>query len=163
MRKNYFSKTIYPIYHGVVVITTAKLHSTKSKLRFCAGSNPGHGMSEICNGKNIWQLPWLDIRLNAFPAKTITSSSSAIYRIECFHNKKAKLQIFVFKKTLLKRFWTNTVTLNLRSFYPMIISILTLLMIPFWIFHWKSQHIFSSVFFKFFSVYLNLEHLFLNN
>ena len=127
MRKNYFSKTIYPIYHGVVVITTAKLHSTKSKLRFCAGSNPGHGMSEICNGKNIWQLPWLDIRSNAFPAKTITSSSSAIYRIECFHNKKAKLQIFVFKKTLLKRFWTNTVTLNLRSFYSMIISILTLL------------------------------------
>ena len=29
---------------GVVVITTAQLHSTKPELRFCAGSNPARGM-----------------------------------------------------------------------------------------------------------------------
>ena len=34
--------------HGSVVITTAQLHSTKPELRFCAGSNPARGVSEIC-------------------------------------------------------------------------------------------------------------------
>ena len=34
---------------GVVVITTAQLHSTKSELRFCAGSDPAPGVSEICD------------------------------------------------------------------------------------------------------------------
>ena len=27
-------------FHGVVVLTTAQLHSTKPELRFCAASNP---------------------------------------------------------------------------------------------------------------------------
>ena len=30
-----------------VVFTTAQLHSTKSELRFCAGSNPARGVSQI--------------------------------------------------------------------------------------------------------------------
>ena len=38
---------------GVVVITTAQLHSTKPELRFCAGSNPACGMSEIPDGKEL--------------------------------------------------------------------------------------------------------------
>ena len=29
---------------GVVVITTAELHSTNPEFRFCAGSNPARGM-----------------------------------------------------------------------------------------------------------------------
>ena len=29
---------------SVVVITTSQLHSTKSELRFCTGSNPAHGV-----------------------------------------------------------------------------------------------------------------------
>ena len=29
---------------GVVVITTAQLHSTKPELTFCAGSNPARGV-----------------------------------------------------------------------------------------------------------------------
>ena len=33
--------------HGVVVITTAQLHSTKSELRLCTGSKPACGMLEI--------------------------------------------------------------------------------------------------------------------
>ena len=37
----------------IVVITTAQLHSAKSDVRFCAGSNPVLGVSEICNGENL--------------------------------------------------------------------------------------------------------------
>ena len=33
-------------------ITTAYLHSTKPKLRFCAGSNPTSGVSEVCDDEN---------------------------------------------------------------------------------------------------------------
>ena len=38
---------------GVVVITTAQLHSTKPELRFCAGSNPARGVSEIHDGEDL--------------------------------------------------------------------------------------------------------------
>ena len=40
-------------HHGVVVITTAQLHSTKSELRFCTGSNPARSMSEIHDGEDL--------------------------------------------------------------------------------------------------------------
>ena len=38
---------------GVVVITTARLQSTKPELRFCVGSNPACGVSEIRGGENL--------------------------------------------------------------------------------------------------------------
>ena len=38
---------------GVLVITTEHLHSTKPKLRFCVGSNPTYGVSEICDDENF--------------------------------------------------------------------------------------------------------------
>ena len=38
---------------GVVVITTAQLHSTKPELRFCAGSNPARGVSEIRGSEDL--------------------------------------------------------------------------------------------------------------
>ena len=38
---------------GVVVITTAQLHSTKAELRLCAGSNPACGVSDICDGEDL--------------------------------------------------------------------------------------------------------------
>ena len=47
---------------GVVVITTAQIHSAKPELRFCAGSNPAWGMSEIRDGEDLRQLCWLEIR-----------------------------------------------------------------------------------------------------
>ena len=50
-------------YSGVVVITTAQLHLNKLELRFCAGSNPAHRMLEICDGEDLWQWSWLEIRL----------------------------------------------------------------------------------------------------
>ena len=38
---------------GVVVITAAQLHSTKPDLRFCAGSSPARGVSEIQDGEDL--------------------------------------------------------------------------------------------------------------
>ena len=52
--------------HGVVVMTTTQLHSTKPELKFCAGSNCAPGLSGIHNGKNLWQCSGLKINFNAF-------------------------------------------------------------------------------------------------
>ena len=38
---------------GVVVITTAQLHSTKPELRLCASSNPARGVSQIRDGEDL--------------------------------------------------------------------------------------------------------------
>ena len=79
---------------GVAVITTAQVHLTKPELRFCAGSNPTRSISEIrdgkdlwqwfCagsnstrniseirDGKDLWQWSWLEIGLSAFRRSTI--------------------------------------------------------------------------------------------
>ena len=34
-----------------MIITTAQVHSTKPELRFCAGSYPARGVSEIRDGE----------------------------------------------------------------------------------------------------------------
>ena len=44
---------LFQINQGVVVINTAQLHSTKPELKFCAGSNPARGMSEILDGEDL--------------------------------------------------------------------------------------------------------------
>ena len=44
--------TDYMWRHGVVVFTTAQLHSNKPELRLCTGSNPAHGVSEIRDGED---------------------------------------------------------------------------------------------------------------
>ena len=44
---------IFMWLRGVAVITTAQLHSTKPELRFCAGSNPIRGVSEIRDGEDL--------------------------------------------------------------------------------------------------------------
>ena len=41
---------------------TAQLYSTKSELRFWAGSNPLCDVSEICKDENLWQWSQLEIR-----------------------------------------------------------------------------------------------------
>ena len=66
-----------------MVITTAQLHSKKPELRFCAGSNPARGVSEIRDGEDLWQWSPLEIRLNAFRRSTYhknNSSSSSGFR-----------------------------------------------------------------------------------
>ena len=42
-----------PWRRGIVVITTAQLHSTKPELRLCAGSNPARGVLEIRDGEDL--------------------------------------------------------------------------------------------------------------
>ena len=49
----YDPKRSYMWRCGVVVITTAQLHSTKPELRFCAGSNPARGVSKIRDGEDL--------------------------------------------------------------------------------------------------------------
>ena len=39
--------------HGIVVITTAQLHSTKPELRFCTGSSPACSMSDIKDSEDL--------------------------------------------------------------------------------------------------------------
>ena len=58
-------------FRGVVVITTAQLHSTKPEPRFCWGSNPACGVSEIGDGNDLWQWSRFEIKLNAFRRATI--------------------------------------------------------------------------------------------
>ena len=58
-------------HRGVVVITTAQIHSTKPELRLCADSNRARGVSEIHDGEGLWQWSRLEIRLKAFRRSTI--------------------------------------------------------------------------------------------
>ena len=52
--------------YGVVVITITQVYKTKPELSLCAGLNPASGVSEIGDGKNLWQWSRLEKRLNAF-------------------------------------------------------------------------------------------------
>ena len=80
---------------GVVVITTAQLHSTQPELKFCAGSNPARGVSEIHDGEDLWRWSRLEIRLNAFGRSTtpqnnfiiITASYSETLRATMAHSR----------------------------------------------------------------------------
>ena len=49
----FVSKFIQNWRLDVVVITTVQLHSSKSELRFCSGSNSASGVSDIYNGDNL--------------------------------------------------------------------------------------------------------------
>ena len=46
--------------------------STKTELRFYAGSNPARGVSDIRDDEDFWQWSRLEIRLNAFRRSTIS-------------------------------------------------------------------------------------------
>ena len=46
-------KLLIDVACGVVLITTAQLHSSKPELRFFAGSNPARGVSEIRDGEDL--------------------------------------------------------------------------------------------------------------
>ena len=56
---------------SILVVSTAQLHSTKPELKFCAGSNPARGVSEIRDGEDLWRRSRLEIKLNAFRRSTI--------------------------------------------------------------------------------------------
>ena len=73
---------------GAVVIATAQLHSSKPKLRFCAGSNPARGVPGIRNGEDLWQWSRLEIRPNTFRRLTIPQKQFVIIIIIIIFIKK---------------------------------------------------------------------------
>ena len=88
----------------LLVITTAQLHSTEPELKFCAGSNPARGVSEIRDSEDFWQLCWLEIRLNTFRRSTIPQKQFIIRGVfrspwniwdECFYEKSSILDVRV--------------------------------------------------------------------
>ena len=44
---------VFQTLSDVEVVTTAQLYSAKPEPRFCAGSNPARGVSEIPNGEDL--------------------------------------------------------------------------------------------------------------
>ena len=56
------------------------------ELRPFAGSNPARGVSEIRDGKDLWQWSRLEIRLNAFRQSTIPQNNSSSSS-SCFSSK----------------------------------------------------------------------------
>ena len=85
---------------GVVVITSAQLPLTKSELRFCTGSNPSAGVSEIRDGKDICQWSRLEIRLGAFRRSAIPQTQFIIIHHHHQHHHHYKQEI-VFQSILL--------------------------------------------------------------
>ena len=67
---------------------TVQLHSRKSELRFCAGSISARGVSEICDGANLWQWSWLETKLNAF--RQLTIQKQFIISVVCLNEKTIK-------------------------------------------------------------------------
>ena len=57
-------------------------HSTKPKLRFCAGLNLVCSVLEIRNGEDLWQWSRLEIRVNAFRQLTIPQKQFIIIIIK---------------------------------------------------------------------------------
>ena len=86
-----------------MVITTAQLHSSKPELRFCAGSNPARGVSEIRDVEDLWQLSQLEISLG------LSSVNHTTKTIHHHHHQNALIKIL--KKilsviVLLTKLWS---------------------------------------------------------
>ena len=103
----------------VLVITTAQLHSTKPELRFCTGSNPTPGVSEIRDEEDLWQWFHLEMTLNF------------LRRSEIIHQTILQVPIFCvfFHESLFewnnKKLWeTSTILVNIAWSYWAITSLL---------------------------------------
>ena len=84
---------------GVVVISTAQLHSAKPELRFCAGSNLARGVLEICDGENHWQWSRLEIRLIVFCWSPIPQKQFiTIINLKLFNVKWRDLYVIISAK-----------------------------------------------------------------
>ena len=91
--------------HGVVVIVTVKFHSTKSEIRFCAGSNPAASVLGICDGENLWQWSPLEIRLNAFHKLNIPQKQFIIMMMITNSLSHFSLRLFAFESDRLHYEW----------------------------------------------------------
>ena len=68
---------------GVVVITTAQLNSTKSELRFCAGSNSARGLSEISDGESLRQ--WSRLEITQKRLSSVNQSAKTVHHLHHYH------------------------------------------------------------------------------
>ena len=66
-----------------MVVAIAHLHTTKTELKLCAGSNRGRGVLDFDDGEDLWQ--WsrsrLEIRLSAYRRLTIPQKQLIIFII----------------------------------------------------------------------------------
>ena len=91
--------------NGLSLNATIQLHSTKSELRFCAGSNLACGVLNIREGEDLWQWSQLEIRGDTFRRSTIpqnnsssSSSSSHMKKLEKLPKIKSSNDINVLRK-----------------------------------------------------------------
>ena len=80
-----------------MVIAAGQLHSTKAELRFCAGSNPARGVSQIRDGEDLCQYSRLEIKLHTFRRSTILQKQFAITHKTIDHHQLVKTVIQHFK------------------------------------------------------------------
>ena len=89
--------------HGVVNITTAQHHSTKSELRFCAVSIPARSMSEICDSEDLWQWSQQEIRLYLFCWSTIPQKNHHHHHYHRHHYSTQQILSFYINTQLFSQ------------------------------------------------------------
>ena len=72
------------MYLNIMVITTTQLHSTKPELRFCAGSNPSRGVSEIRDGEDLTMVP---VGNKAKGLSSVENTTKTIHHHHHLHHK----------------------------------------------------------------------------
>ena len=120
-----------------MVITTAQLYSSKPELRFSAGSNQAHGVSEIRDSEDLWQCSRLEIRLNAFrrlampqkPSKVFESiwiSKACLLTLGmCQKNSKIQYPIYQISIKILKHHASPNLSFDqIRSFQRICLHLL---------------------------------------
>ena len=123
-KKNLVLRFLGQQVHNVVVMCSGYVarwcsgyHSTKPKLRFCAGSNPDHAMSEICDGADLWQWPQLQIKLNAFRWSTIPQKQFILINYQWAQNELFQLLLKISAENFSDFFWhEGTVAWRLKFY-----------------------------------------------
>ena len=106
LQENWMINVLHPsICCGVVVITTAQLHSSKPKLRFCAGLNPAYGMSEIRDGEDLWQWSRLEIKIRLSSVNHTTKQFIISVEIICFERLQQKSYEKLNSGIFLQKYW----------------------------------------------------------
>ena len=75
-----------------VNITTAQFHSTKPKLKFCAGLNPASDVSEVCDGESFRTMAQVRSK---FLSHSLISHSPKIIHLHPIPLHAFKTHIFV--------------------------------------------------------------------
>ena len=82
-------------YDGVVVITAARLHSTKPALGFCAGSYPARGMSEIRDSEDLSQ--WSRLEIHSKRLSSVNHNTKTIHHHHHHHHYDNSNNEWIFK------------------------------------------------------------------